>query len=582
MNAEDLFKASFKSGQTIALYTGAFDPIHLGHDEVIRYALSHGIDYVIVVPDSKFNRYKPFITSVKLRNVLLNFLYRNEPSILTTTLTYDDVLDYLAKTKSEITHLAILGSDNFIRHVHENTIPKLKADSWLIIPRDEDKDNLLLRDIQRFAGRPVFIADSQQLTQQCYSSTKIRRMLRHHPEFYSGLFNPSLTELPLDHTVRDFIRDFKLYQKIPDEIAESNELIDHITKAIMQYLPQEESSQAYTITNAQQEGIESFSGNILFFVADASRKKIMTIKAFVTHAKNEQYDAGLNALAVFNHLALKHSRPVKKIFSLQGSAFNLLGLEYIEGKSLDSLLKELNVKIDSQQGAIIMQNITNVFYALGTALAELHTMNARTIEQPVVDSIKKFVNLSHAIIDEIEINKNLIECADLDVKKLHAIKDQLIASMLQNPGYFSYLHGDAQPGNFFINDQHDTIVMIDVEGAAKYFDKDKQPIGFSAHEYFQCLSSIDLAAINNVNLRFEDIKQIKDSFEAGYNAFLEERKITLSTKQSLDFFKFYWTLRSIQNDLLSLKYASYNTSLYQKSMDAVHAKLRAIRSLPLH
>jgi cytidyltransferase-like protein len=61
----DLFNAPIKSGQTIAIYTGAFDPPHLGHDEVIRYALSHGIDYVIVAPDSKFNRYKPLMTSVK-------------------------------------------------------------------------------------------------------------------------------------------------------------------------------------------------------------------------------------------------------------------------------------------------------------------------------------------------------------------------------------------------------------------------------------------------------------------------------------------------------------------------------------
>jgi|GEM_PF-2123763 len=564
-HAEDLLKAPLKSGQTIALYTGAFDPIHLGHDEVMRYALSHGIDYVVVVPDSKFNRYKPFITSVKLRNLLLNFLYRNEPSILTTPLHYDDVIEYLAK--ADIKLVAVLGSDNFIRLLNENAVPKLKAHSWLIIPRDEDKNNPLLHNTQMLAGKPVVIADSAQLTQQGYSSTKIRTMLRHHPEFYDGFFNPSSGELPLDPTVRDFIRDFKLYQKIPDEIAESKELFGEITNAILRHVSHGES-QPYKITHALQEGIESGSGNLIFFVADATGKKIMTVKAFVTHAKDQQYDAELRALEVLQHLSLRHSRPVRPLFASQKLHFNLLGMEYVEGRSLDSLLQEFNAKAGNQEA----QNIKHAFYVMGTALAELHATNAGKVEEPSAAMIQKYRDVSHTVINEIERNKNLIVGADIDSATLHAKKEMLVAEILRNPGHFSYLHGDAQPGNFFINNERDGVVMIDVGGAAKYFDNDKQPIGFSAHEYFQFLSSIDLAAINYGNLSAEDIQQIKDSFEAGYHAYLEEKKIILSTQESVDFFKFYWMLRGIQSDLLSLKYATNN----HQAIDRVHSKLQAI------
>ncbi|MCL4361445.1 adenylyltransferase/cytidyltransferase family protein [Candidatus Dependentiae bacterium] len=379
----DLLKAPIKPGQTIAVYTGAFDPPHFGHDEVIRYALSQGIDYVIVVPDSKFNQHKPFITDIKLRNILLHFLYETELSILTSSLDYPAIVEYLAKLNKNNKLVAILGSDNVLRHIHQGTTPKLKADSWLVIPRDQDKNDLPLKELKWFAYRPVVIADMDQLKQQGYSSTNIRNTIRSHPEFYEGRFNPPLSQLPIDCGTKSFICDFKLYQNIPQNIAESNQVIDQITKTIIQQLPQLpqfEQSTDYTVVNAQQEGIGGLSGNLIFFVTDHNNKKIMTVKVFLTTAKDWHYNAELKTIDLFHQLHLKYSVPVQKIFSLPGNSFNLLGMEYVHGTSLESMLKELNhIKDFNGQRYEALKKIQKSCSFLGSALAELHGTHAQKV-----------------------------------------------------------------------------------------------------------------------------------------------------------------------------------------------------------
>jgi len=183
-HAIDLRNAAIKDGQTVAIYTGAFDPIHLGHDEVIRYALSNNIaNHVIVAPDSKFNQHKPFITDIKQRNMLLSFLYDTEATIVTTDLNYQAILNYLSEKFKNIKRIAILGSDNYLRHVQEDIIPTLTADTWLLIPRDKDKNNPLLKKHTSFVGQPIILADIKYLKYQGYSSTQVRNLRQSHPEF---------------------------------------------------------------------------------------------------------------------------------------------------------------------------------------------------------------------------------------------------------------------------------------------------------------------------------------------------------------------------------------------------------------
>jgi hypothetical protein len=253
-------------------------------------------------------------------------------------------------------------------------MPKLRADAWLVIPRDKDKDNPLLKEFKVLAGKPVTVADINQLKYQGYSSTNIRNLLRSHTEFYSGLFNPPIAQLPIDCPTRNFIRDFKLYQNIPADRAESSDLFDQIKKAISEQLSSVKKSKQYTIMSAQQEGIEGLSGNLIFFVTDCVNKKIMTIKVFITDTKNQQYESELSAIALFHKLNLKYRMPVNTLFHVKKDLFNLLGMEYIPSKSLESLLKELSYqKIDSAQRKIELEKVNTAFHLLGSALAELHT-----------------------------------------------------------------------------------------------------------------------------------------------------------------------------------------------------------------
>jgi predicted unusual protein kinase regulating ubiquinone biosynthesis (AarF/ABC1/UbiB family) len=66
---------------------------------------------------------------------------------------------------------------------------------------------------------------------------------------------------------------------------------------------------------------------------------------------------------------------------------------------------------------------------------------------------------------------------------LRSLREKLIKDILKSPAHFSYLHGDAQPGNFFIDTMNKKIIMIDLADATKYFDNQKNPKGLPAHEY---------------------------------------------------------------------------------------------------
>lgn len=211
--AIDLSRVLIEDGQTVAIYTGAFDPVHFGHDEVIRYALNRGIDFVFVVPIEKYNPFKPYMSDVSIRHRMLQDLYQSEEKVITTEWYYPQIIEHLERLNKKIKIIAILGSDNFLRSVEQSKVPKLKADEWLVVVRDDDKDNDLL-DQKELGSKPVIFADRLQMHYQGYSSTAVKRFLNEHLSFYDGSYNPTYEELPLFDSTREFIRKHQLYRNL--------------------------------------------------------------------------------------------------------------------------------------------------------------------------------------------------------------------------------------------------------------------------------------------------------------------------------------------------------------------------------
>src|SRR4051812_35898369 len=81
----ELDSVRFQRHQKVAVYTGSFDPYHLGHHEAVEFALKSGeVDFVVVIPDQEPNDFKPYRTDLAFRLDTVKALYISDPNILTT------------------------------------------------------------------------------------------------------------------------------------------------------------------------------------------------------------------------------------------------------------------------------------------------------------------------------------------------------------------------------------------------------------------------------------------------------------------------------------------------------------------
>ncbi len=174
-----------------------------------------------------------------------------------------------------------------------------------------------------------------------------------------------------------------------------------------------------------------------------------------------------------------------------------------------------------------MEKIKNIIFKIGHALAELHNTNTKGITNNKDINIDKYLNKI----------KNSDETKGLKINPQN-YGDEFI----RNPGVYSYLHGDSQPGNYIIDPTNQDIYIIDLGHFAKHIDEDGHPCGFAAHEYFQFLSSLDLHC-ERFKIETKDVQEFKSAFKEGYQNYLTSNVLRGPTKESLSFFELYWEYR---------------------------------------
>lgn len=107
----DSFDWKRLQGSKLGYYVGSFDPIHLGHQNVVEQALKSGhVDYVLIYPAPGKDQFKNR-SDLALRQKLIAILYHDHPKVLTTSWTPKELQDRFISFAGTVEIIGIIGSD---------------------------------------------------------------------------------------------------------------------------------------------------------------------------------------------------------------------------------------------------------------------------------------------------------------------------------------------------------------------------------------------------------------------------------------------------------------------------------------
>lgn len=220
------------SGKKIGYYIGSFDPLHLGHEAVVRKILDQGLcDYILLYPAWGGDEYKNR-TDIKVRIEMLMSPFKGHPKIIVTALNPADLqealmqeVEFLIAGKSSVQsripgteYIGVIGSD-----VALNTSKDLKKLSLFMkgikIPekyREHTIGGIIGIPVQsfivslrvgdsiealngQFGDRPIQTIQTEHADN---SSTKVKVAVKNGVKL-DGLVNPGVQEV---------ISRYKLYQ----------------------------------------------------------------------------------------------------------------------------------------------------------------------------------------------------------------------------------------------------------------------------------------------------------------------------------------------------------------------------------
>ena len=199
----------------IAYYPGSFDPLHLGHVDVVRTILNKGLaDYILIyaIPNSDQSKKR---TSFAVRFAMLNSLYADHPKVLITKLMPADMQDRLQPLFHHAKFSVVIGSDIVntyfkttqydsiwmhglpIRqknpdHAETSTGAVMAIPAREVIAFNREADDLsYLKGI--YKGRPVVLLTAKDFPD--LSSTKTRLCVKQGEDSLSDMVPPEVVKI---------------------------------------------------------------------------------------------------------------------------------------------------------------------------------------------------------------------------------------------------------------------------------------------------------------------------------------------------------------------------------------------------
>lgn len=236
---EDLVKdgklESTLSQKKIGYYIGSFDPLHLGHEDVVKQILEQNLcDYVLIYPAWGGDEYKNR-TDVQVRLEMLFAAFANHPKVIVTKLTPTELQGALMKRDESLVagkpsvktkligteYIGVIGSDTaletskdlkklsvFMRGIQipekykEHTIGGIIAipvQSFIVSIRAGDSIDSL-KGV--FSDRPIVKTISTDYID--LSSTKVRKIIKNGSDLDKGFVSQGVNEI---------IKKYNLYRE---------------------------------------------------------------------------------------------------------------------------------------------------------------------------------------------------------------------------------------------------------------------------------------------------------------------------------------------------------------------------------
>jgi cytidyltransferase-like protein len=467
--------------QNIGICCGSYDPPHNGHKAVIDKALEDCEKVYVIYSDP--NPYKPRRTDDKTRRAMLDALLKNNPQVDISKSSRFHLPKELREKYPQSKIIGIMGSDGALHYAKMTSVPDhfKYIDGWKIIMRDGDKDEPMPESL---GGKKVTVI--RGVSDQGTSSTAVRDVLLKNPQFFES--DAPIKRLPpVSKEVLEIIKKEKLYY-LPDK---------KIISAI------NDGEEVVKVTNG-------LSGDRVYKTGDIFAKAIIGSMAETNSLRKKKGMERLRSLQV-------PSLTTPEVLSLtHHTNFSLLKMTAASGQSLDDLMKACKTSQDALNNALLSTEI------VGSAIAKIHQETlkvAKLLEQTKWD---QYVAVLHRTTELLRNYPRFYQ--GLDIASYVEAVDSLIDEMQKESPKYCTSHGDADPANWFIDDNQ--VTAIDCGDVAD---------DFAEKDYYEWLSVLRLVG-NRHKLGNEEIIALQKAFEKGYNK-IRARDIN---NVSARFFRIYW------------------------------------------
>ena len=499
--------------QNIVIFCGTFDPPHMGHqiivDEVVRKLQASKI---IIIPNPD-NNWKPDASPRYHRIEMLKLAFADTQSAVIWDASKEDAFHEFYR--SDINLSFLIGADCWDHYKDKDTT---NYNQIVICSRK----GYSIPNISEHQQKPVRILN---IDYPEYSSTKIREYFHDHP---IGIDISQIKRLHLNPQVGEYILKHHLYT--PDRST----FIETFTSEIINFVKHRASATASAtasvttpITVKLIKG--GLSGNLVVRISTPEPR--FFVKVMIASPLSNE----IMSNRLYNSLELKKSRtPTLEWVSSMAGVYHV-GYAWVPGYDFGICLQN-NMYVGA------------VAYKIGSALRELHSVKSQPIDP---DVFKKWYQRLYNKVYPNEadhqnrygqfasvINKDLCNGEQPYSEFISAIN-----AYINNPGSWTYVHGDANPGNFMIipperiPSEQDTIVSVDIGTMYTYLGELETPQGYPGYEYYQFLSSLRWYQ-QRYPVSDDTITQAEFGFCKGYG---DTNDITPEAHR---FYSLYWKLRS--------------------------------------
>ena len=496
----------------ILCYQGSFDPPHRGHISSLQAAMKkiNAAAAMVIVCNGE-NEEKPNRSSWEDRKNMARLCFSHLENVYVSELSDKESKTILLKDRCVFT---LVGSDAWPRYSQR---PRIPFNGVCVSLRDGEDTTEDQTEIQ---GKPVFFVTPEL---QKISSSKIRTIFTLAPHLYeeSDLLPNEFSELLIPQTLH-YIQTTKLYK--PTQAQRFDCIKSTIKDFIQQRGLMDPSFELafFSGHNFSPFDARGKSGD-LTLIAREKNEPTLFVKAFISpsHEKNFLFES--NGMQTFQTLSLMRCKVPEILWQQSYLGFSHLGVSYINMPDVAFLFSQAH----TSEG---IDRFCRSCFCIGRSLAELHHAG---IEPISLDSLNERIEL----LNQRSIGR-LNKLPTKLKEQFGSIYQESLLRFLQNPGYHTYVHGDASLSNFLCDVDKEEVFVVDLESFSKAKSSNGSPTGLPAEDYHRFLG--DMVWLNTIEpIAEETLLSAQLAFEAGYNTI-----DSLITPEAHSFFKNYWILRN--------------------------------------